>query len=62
MVRDQDAFQTMWGPTIDLSAAEGPMPGFPRVLNLQITFDRIINGELTPTGIFADMTDAVQAG
>ena len=58
--RQQDAFQTMWGPTIDLSVAEGPMPGFPRVLNLSVTFDRVTNGELTPTGEFADMTDAVQ--
>jgi hypothetical protein len=54
-------FQTMFGPTIDLSLAEGPVPGFPRVLNLAITFDRIgANGELSPTGEFVDFTDAVQ--
>ena len=61
-VRAQDAYQSMWGPTIDLSVPEGPMPGFPRVLNFEITFDDVSNGVLLPTGEFIDFSDAVSGG
>ena len=61
-VRAQDAYQSMWGPTIDLSVAEGPMPGFPRVLNFEITFDDVSGGVLSPTGEFIDFSEAVSGG
>jgi ABC-type branched-subunit amino acid transport system substrate-binding protein len=55
----QDAYQSMWGPVIDLSQ-DGPMPAFPRVLNVELTYDRINEqGELVPSGEFVDMTPAV---
>ena len=61
-VRAQDAYQSVWGPTIDLSVEAGPMPGFPRVLNFEITFDDVSGGVLSPTGEFIDFSEAVSGG
>ena len=59
---EQDALQSMWGPTMDLSK-DGPQPGFPRVLNFVLTFDRIgPDGEMVPTGEFVDFAEAVSGG
>lgn len=44
---------------IDLSVEAGPVPGFPRILNLQMTFDTISGGVLSPVEGFVDFTDAV---
>ena len=58
---EQDAIQSTWGPTVDLSK-DGPQPGFPRVLNFVITFDRIgPDGVMNPTGEFVNFADAVSS-